>query len=109
MKEQEPIFLVVNLYDQMEPFARHDIEDAIEDALAEEELGEVTGGGGFIGEVSEGPQCNIDLEVTDVTRAVAIIRRVLQELQLDQRTEIVQFEPKEIRYPVYENTKPNGK
>lgn len=109
MDEQEPIFMVVNLYEEMEPFARHEIEDALEDALAEEELGEVTGGGGFIGEVAEGPQCNIDLEVTDVPRAVAVIRQVLQELKVDSRTEIVQYEPEEIRYPVYEKKKPNGK
>ncbi len=97
----DPVFLVVNLYTQMAPFDRHEIEDAIEEALEPEGLGEVTGGGGFIGEVESGPQCNIDLEVTNVARAVAAIRQVLQQLQVDPRTEIVQYEPNEVRYPVY--------
>jgi hypothetical protein len=97
----EPVFLVVNFYTPMMPFDRHDIEDAIEGALAQEGLGEVTGGGGFIGTVESGPQCNIDLEVSDVAQAVAVIRQVLQQLKVDSRTEIVQFEPQEIHYPVY--------
>jgi hypothetical protein len=96
----EPVFLVVNLYTHMQPLDRHEIEDAIEEVLAGG-LGEVTGGGGFIGLVESGPQCNIDLEVTDVAKAVAVIRQVLVQLQVDPRTEIVQFEPEEIRYPVY--------
>jgi len=103
MPESEPVFMVVNLYTQMAPFDRHEIEDVIDEALAPQGLGEVTGGGGFIGKVEHGPQCNIDLEVTDVEKAVVVIRQVLQQLKVDPRTEIVQFEPEVIRYPVYDN------
>jgi hypothetical protein len=98
-----PVFLVVNLYTWMEPFDRHDIEDAIDEALKQFGVGKVTGGGGYVQEVKEGPQCNIDLDVTDVGRAVPIIRRVLQGLNVDRRTEIVQYEPEEIHYPVYDS------
>ncbi len=101
MDEPETTFLVVNLYTHMAPFDRHDIEDAIEEALGP--LGEVTGGGGYIGPVESGPQCNIDLEVNDVAQAIAVIRSVLRKLQVDPRTEIVQYEPERVCYPVYQD------
>lgn len=101
MDEPESTFLVVNLYTQMAPFGRHEIEDEIEEALGP--LGEVTGGGSFIKAVESGPQCNIDLEVNDVAQAIAVIRSVLRKLQVDPRTEIIQYEPERICYPVYQD------
>jgi len=98
----ETTFLVVNLFTWMEPLDRHDIEDEIGEALEAEGVGEVTGGGGFVEPPEDGPACNIDIDATDVDRAVAVIRAVLRRLKVDPRTEVVVTEPEERVYLVYD-------
>lgn len=101
MNATEPVFVVVNLFSQMAPLDRHAIEDDLDEALGDKDLGEVTGGGSWIGKAKSGPQCNIDLEVTDFDKALKVIRRVLRKLKVDPRTEIVRYDP-EVRHSVYE-------
>jgi hypothetical protein len=100
--ESKPVFLVVNLFRWMTPVDRHHIEDKIDEVLQAAGLGEVSGGGGFVGGVSEETQCDIDLKINDIEKAIPLLRQVLQELKVDPRTEIIRFEPEEIRYSVYE-------
>ncbi len=59
-----------------EPADRFEVEDALQDALSEAGVGEVTGGG-----TGEGVSI-VDVEVTDFDRALPIIRRVLRELRV---------------------------
>lgn len=101
MDSPEPVFVVVNLFAQMAAFDRQGIEDDLDEALSEKDLGEVTGGGSWIGKAKSGPQCNIDLEVTNFEKALKVIRRVLRKFKVDPRTEIVRYDP-EMSYSVYE-------
>lgn len=77
----------------------HDARDAVEDPLAEalEEagLGEVTGGGSGMGIV------NVDVEVTDAERGLALIRRVLRDLGVAKSTVVNQYEPEKKVHPIY--------
>ena len=77
---------------------RDEIEDPLDEALQRSGLGEVTGGGSGRG------IANIDVEVSDPQQALALIRKVLQELRVDPRTVICQFLPgkqEKIRHAVY--------
>ncbi len=79
----------------MDPFDRHDIEDAIEEALADR--GEVDGGGTMV-DLSES---DISVFVTDIKTDLEVVRAVLQRLQVADTTRIVEFEPERVEHPVY--------
>jgi hypothetical protein len=76
---------------------RDEIEDPLDEALQEAGLGEVTGGGSGMG------RSNIDVEVTDPQRGLALIREVLQHLAVAPSTVIKQHSPVEMRHPVYDS------
>ena len=104
MNTQERFFLEVIL--QAADFtlhARDDVEDPLHDALTTAGLGEVTGAGSGLG-VS-----NIDLEVNDLQAGLALVRRVLRELNVAPSTVIYLHEGDHARgtgrvtaYPVYQ-------
>ncbi|RYG57310.1 hypothetical protein EON80_28405 [bacterium] len=61
---------------------RDDVEEPLEEALSDAELGEVTGGG-------SGPDTtNIDVEVTELEAGLALVRKVLLEIGAAKSTEI---------------------
>ncbi|QIF04175.1 hypothetical protein [Roseimicrobium sp. ORNL1] len=74
---------------------RDEIEDPLDEALRESELGEVTGGG------SGGGICNIDVEVKDAKRGLAVIRKVLRKLKVARSTRIHQTEPEPREFGIY--------
>jgi hypothetical protein len=75
---------------------RDELEDPLDEALRAAELGEVTGGGTGMG-IS-----NIDVEVTDLSAGLALIRGVLRGLGVARSTVINQYEPQKVKHPVYE-------
>ena len=77
---------------------RDEIEDPLDEALREAQLGEVTGGGSGAG------SSNIDVEVLDLPRGLEIIRRILQELGCAKSTCIIQYYPNKIIHEIYEVT-----
>lgn len=86
-----------------EPGGRWEVEDALEDALSEAGVGEVTGGGTGV------DKSIVDVDVTDFDRALPIIRRVLQELRVPRTVQISHNEGdflagtgKRTYYPVYD-------
>jgi hypothetical protein len=86
-----------------EPAGRWEVEDALDEALSDAGVGEVTGGGTGVG------QSVVDVEVTDFDRALPIIRRVLRELRVPRGVRISHNEGDFIAgtgrrtyYPVYE-------
>jgi hypothetical protein len=79
----------------MDPFDRHDLEDAIEEALGD--TGEVTGGGTMM----DGSESDISVDVGDLKSGLETIRRVLQSLQVPDTTRIVEYEPDRIEHLVY--------
>jgi hypothetical protein len=86
-----PTFLEIVFKNTDFPFAGRDaVEDPLTEALKEAGVGEVTGGG-------SGPQtCNIDVEITDLERGLAVIRRTLSDLGCPASTEIHQQQPQHI-------------
>ena len=86
-----------------EPANRREVEDALDDALSEAGVGEVTGGG------TGADTSIVDVEVTDFDRALPIIRRVLRELRVPRGVRISHNEGdflagtgKRTYYPVYD-------
>jgi hypothetical protein len=75
---------------------RDEIEDPLDAALHAAGLGEVTGGGTGMG------VCNIDVEVTDPVRGLALIREQLRTLNVASTTVIHQYQPERIDHRVYE-------
>ncbi len=78
---------------------RSGIEDDLAEALECDGLGEVTGGGGGV------RGSNIDIDIEDDSRleeALDRIRRILRDLRVPSTARIIQREPTESVYPVYE-------
>lgn len=80
---------------------RDEIEDPLDEALQQANLGEVTGGGSGMG-VS-----NIDVEVTNPEQGLIVIRQVLQSLEVAKSTVIRQSGSPSIRHPVYQSAPSN--
>ena len=76
---------------------RDEIEDPLDAALQQAGIGEVTGGGTGMG------RTNIDVEVIDSQRGLALIREVLQHLAVAPSTVIRQCSPEEIMHSVYDS------
>ncbi len=74
---------------------RDEVEDPLDEALQHAGLGEVTGGGVGMG------RTNIDVEVTDAKRGLALIRDVLQDLSVASSTVIQQYSPHKISHSVF--------
>lgn len=76
---------------------RDEVEDPLDEALQQAGLGEITGGGSGMG------CANIDVEVTDAKRGLALIRQVLRDLEVAPSTVIQQYSPEEISHSVYDH------
>lgn len=74
---------------------RDEIEDPLDEALHQAGLGEVTGGGSGMGLV------NIDIEVSEASHGLALIRNVLQQLGVAPSTVIRQAGAPSIEHSVY--------
>lgn len=83
-----PGFLEVVFRNSTFPFQGRDkVEAPLSEALAERELGEITGGG-------SGPEsCHLDIEVTDLEQALKVIRHTLRELGFGADVRIHQRKP----------------
>ena len=78
--------------------SRDEIEDPLEAALSAAGVGEVTGGGGGSGVYI------IDVEIPSEGRfdeALAVIRRVLQDVKVPTSTLIKRHQPEELAFSVY--------
>lgn len=75
---------------------RDEIENPLDAALQEANLGEVTGGGSGPG------SSNIDVEVNDLERGLALVRKVLRDLQVARSTTIIQRTPGFAVHRVYD-------
>jgi hypothetical protein len=75
-RHEPPVFLLVHLPVELSPFDRADrFEDPLEQALGPH--GAVTGAGTQLADDGGPGSCTIEVEVSDVVRALPIIRRVL--------------------------------
>lgn len=74
---------------------RHGIETRLNLVLRAAGIGEVTGGGTGMG------KANIDVEITDPERGLALIRKVLQSLEVASTAVIREEGSQSIEHPVY--------
>ena len=93
----EPRSLTILFRPGMAPAIRHAIEDELEEALGDR--GEITGGGTAV----DLSMCDISVEVVDFATGLRTIREVLQRLEVPESTLIVEYEPQQVEYPVYES------
>ena len=78
---------------------RDQIEDPLDEALSESDLGEVTGGGGGMGLM------NIDVEVDggdQFAAALRLVRQTLRDLNVPPTTRIIRRDPPQAEYGVYD-------
>lgn len=105
-EEQERFFLEVVLQSDDSAFLERDeVEDSLQEALAAAGIGEVTGAGSGLG------VANLDVEVTDLDEGLALVRKVLGDLEVPPSTMIYLNEGdaskgtgKVTPYPVYQRT-----
>ena len=79
--------------------SRDEIEDQLDAALSDSQLGEIVGGGA--GSVA----VTIDVEIKDeveLDNALLLIREVLRGLSVPQSTIVRRAKPSEITYPIYD-------
>lgn len=73
---------------------RDDLDDLLDDALRDANLGEVTGGGQSDAEI------NFDVEVTELAAGLEVIKGTLKRFGAPASTTIRQFEPEIVVYRI---------
>ena len=87
-----PVFLLAHLPVGISPYERADrFEDPLEEALGA--YGQVTGAGTSMDDDGNPESCDIEIEVSDVVRALPIIRRVLVEQGAPDGTMVARLSP----------------
>lgn len=88
------LFVYIRLRGNIEPIERGErFEDPIDEALSAQGLGSVSGGGSSLSDpLPDGSRvvewCGVDVDVTDLDRALPILREKLLELEAPEGSEI---------------------
>ncbi len=77
-------------------------EDPLDEALAAEGLGSVSGGGTQLGADGSIVFCGIDVDVTDRDRGLACILRVMRELGAPEGTVVEEGGPEKVEHRVWD-------
>jgi len=100
--ERGEFFFYVRIPEGLKPVARGDrYEDPLQDALAAEGIGEVTGGGSQLGEGTSIEYCGIDVIVREHARGLELIRSVMRRLGAPRTTVIEEYLPSYCEHRVY--------
>ena len=95
-------FFYVRIPGDIQPIERGNrFEDPLEAALQDAALGCVTGGGSQLGEGARVEYCGLDVVVSDRSRGIDLIRRVLQSLGCPQAAVIEEYLPDYNELPVW--------
>jgi hypothetical protein len=95
-------FFYVRIPGDIQPIERGDrFEDPLEAALHEAALGSVTGGGSQMGEGTRVEYCGLDVIVSDRSRGIELIRRVMQSIGCPQAAVIEEYLPEYRGFPVW--------
>jgi hypothetical protein len=87
-------FVYVRIPEALPPLDRCDkYEDPLTAALADAELGEVTGGGQQLGEGDSILYCGVDVILTDREQGLAFLKQALRRLNAPTDTVIEEFLP----------------
>jgi hypothetical protein len=95
-------FFYVRIPGDIQPIERGNrFEGPLEAALQDAALGSVTGGGSQLGEGTRVEYCGLDVVVSDRSRGIDPIRRVMQSLGCPQATVIEEYLPDYNELPVW--------
>ena len=101
--ERGDFFFFIRIPEPLYPEERGEkYEEPIAEALRAAELGEVTGGGQQLGEGKSIAYCGVDVELTDRTRGLELLREVLVRLGAPATTVIEEFIPHFQEHPLTE-------
>ena len=101
--ERGEFFFYIRIPESLQPVARGDrYEDPLQQALSDEDIGGVTGGGSQLGEGTSIEYCGIDVVVRERVRGLMLIRSVMQKLGAPSATLIEEYLPSYREHPLYE-------
>ena len=87
-------FIYIKMPGNIQPMERGELfEDKIDPVLAQDNLGAVSGGGSLLGDPRpDGTRivesCGIDIDVTDLSRALVVLRELIPQLNSPVGTEL---------------------
>jgi hypothetical protein len=98
VSESKPLFVYIKIPGDLDPMDRGELfEDPLQEALDNERLGEITGGGSQLSEPSESGNsiefCGIDVDLYDAVRGLALLRNELVRLKASPGTMLL-YEPR---------------
>jgi len=107
VSEENPLFVYVKIPGNIGPMERGKrFEDPLQGALSREHLGEVTGGGSQLADEDTSTIlfCGLDIDVYDVERGIALLRRELIRLKAPMDTFLLyEVNGQEFEDPLYVN------
>ena len=107
VSEENPLFVYVKIPGNIGPMERGKLfEDPLQSALSREHLGEVTGGGSQLADEDTSTIlfCGLDIDVYDVERGIALLRRELIRLKAPMDTFLFyELNGQEFEDPLYVN------
>jgi hypothetical protein len=107
VSDEKPLFVYVKIPGNIQPLDRANrFEDPVQKALSTEKLGEITGGGSQLAgeETSLILFCGLDVELYDVERGIALLRRELIRLKAPMDTFLLyEVNGQEFEDPLYVN------
>jgi len=110
VSQDNPVFVYIRIPGDLDPEDRTSrYADPLDETLAKESLGVVTGGGSMFGEPDElGDDevvfCGIDVHLYDAKKGIALLRRELIRLKAPQGTALLyELRGLEFEDPVYQN------
>ena len=107
VSKSNPLFVYIKIPGDLDPEDRGEMfEDPLQEALDEEHLGAITGGGSQLSDPNETGQsidfCGVDVEIYDPVKGLDLLRRELMRLQAPIGTMLLyELDGKEWEEPVY--------
>lgn len=107
VSETNPLFVYIKIPGNLDPMDRGELfEDPLQQALAQDRLGEITGGGSQLSDPHESGNsiefCGIDVDLYDAAKGLALLRYELARLQAPQGTTLLyELDGQEWQEPVY--------
>jgi hypothetical protein len=107
VSKSNPLFVYIKIPGDLDPLDRGEMfEDPLQQALDNESLGEITGGGSQLSDPNESGHsidfCGIDVDLYDPAKGLDLLRRELVRLEAPAGTMLLyELDGKEWEEPVY--------
>ncbi len=115
VNQSNPLFVYIKIPEDIHPVERGErFEDPLQEALEQENLGTISGGGSLLSAPDENGHrvieyCGIDVDLYDAPRGLALLRRELVRLKAPEGTTLLyELDGREWEEPVYRHGKLGG-